>query len=79
MNDIEKRWTAAATRQLIGRRIILVRYMTQEEADDVGWMSRPVVLVLDDGNLIYPASDDEGNDGGALYTNNEQNPVLPVI
>ena len=55
MTDIEKRWTAAATRQLIGRRIILVRYMTQEEADD------------------------EGNDGGALYTNNEQNPVLPVI
>jgi hypothetical protein len=79
MTDIEKRWTAAATRQLIGRRIILVRYMTQEEADDVGWISRPVVLVLDDGNLIYPAADDEGNDGGALYTNNEQNPVLPVI
>lgn len=79
MTEIENRWVKTARDQLQGRRIVHVRYMRHEEADSLGWHSRPVVLVLDDGNLIYPAADDEGNDGGAFYTNNEQNPVLPVI
>jgi hypothetical protein len=79
MTETENRWVKTARDQLQGRRIVYVRYMREDEADSLGWHTRPVVLVLDDGNLIYPASDDEGNDGGALYTNNEQNPVLPVI
>ena len=53
--------------------------MTKEEADDMDWYCRPVVMVLDDGNLIYPSCDDEGNNGGALFTNNQANPVLPVL
>ena len=77
--DYDKIWTDVAKKQLLGRKIVDVRYMTQEEADDMGWYSRPVVFQLDDGNLIFPSADDEGNDGGALFTNDESNPTLPVL
>ena len=79
MTDLEKKWTKIAADQLVGRRIVLVRYMREKEAQEMGWGGRPIVLVLDDGNLIYPAMDDEGNDGGALFTNNEKQPVLPTL
>lgn len=81
MNDteLEKRWVKVAEKQLLGRKIVKVRYMSKEEADDIGFYSRPVVFQLDDGNLIYPSADDEGNDGGALFTNNKEEPTLPVL
>jgi hypothetical protein len=79
MTDLEKKWTKIAADQLVGRRIVLVRYMKETEAMEMGWGARPIVLVLDDGNLIYPAMDDEGNDGGAMFTNREEQPVLPTI
>jgi len=72
-------WVKEAEEQLLGRKIVRVRYMTAEEAQDMDWYCRPVVMVLDDGNLIYPSCDDEGNNGGALFTNNQANPVLPVL
>lgn len=79
MDETEKRWTKIAADLLVGRRIVLVRYMKEQEAQDMGWGGRPIVLVLDDGNLIYPSMDDEGNDGGALFTNDEKQPVLPTL
>lgn len=79
MTDLEKKWTKIAADQLVGRRIVLVRYMKEKEAQEMGWGGRPIVLVLDDGNLIYPAMDDEGNDAGAMFTNNEEQPVLPTL
>ena len=79
MENIETRWTNEARRPLEGRRIVKVRYMTAAEAESLGWGVRAVVMQLDDGNLIYPSADDEGNDAGALFTNNERQPVLPVI
>jgi hypothetical protein len=72
-------WTKIARDQLLGRKIVLVRYMTKEEADQLKWDSRPIILQLDDGNIIYPSQDDEGNGPGSLFTNNETNPVIPVL
>jgi len=79
MTDWNAHWFEEATKQLLGRKIVKVRYMTVDEMNDLGWYSRPVVMILDDGNIIYPSMDDEGNDGGALFTTNEANPVLPVL
>ena len=79
MKDYTEEWTKTAEKQLLGRKIVKVRYMSKEEAEDMDWSSRPVVLQLDDGNIIYPSKDDEGNDGGALFTNNEEEPILPVL
>jgi hypothetical protein len=38
-------------------------------------------MQLDDGTLVYPSMDDEGNDGGVLYYQKEgsNDYVLPVI
>jgi hypothetical protein len=51
---------------LVGRRITQVRYMGDDEMTLCGWSRSPVTLTLDDGTLLWPSSDDEGNDAGAL-------------
>ena len=72
-------WNKTASDLLLGRKIVRVRYFTDDETADSGWYSRPVAMLLDNGIWIYPSRDDEGNDGGALFTSNEETPVLPVL
>ena len=79
MKDSDAHWLKEAKKQLLNRKIVGVEYMTVDEMNALGWYSRPVLIILDDGNIIYPSRDDEGNDGGALFTTNEANPVLPVL
>jgi len=79
MTDFDNYWLDEANKQLLDRRIVKVRYLSQDEANDMGWHCKPIVLQLDDGNLIFPSADDEGNDGGALFTNNDDVPVFPVM
>ena len=56
--------------ELIGKKIVRVRPMTNRELEREGWTltmhGRPPVLVLDDGTTIYPSQDEEGNHYGAL-------------
>jgi hypothetical protein len=75
----ETEWLKLMNDKLAGRKIVKVRLLTKEEAEDLGWYSRSVVLHLDDGNLLYPSRDDEGNDAGALFTNDEELSTLPVF
>ena len=55
--------------RLIGRRIAKIRWMTSSELAKEGWPARDkvVVLELDDGTIIMPSSDYEGNSSGALF------------
>lgn len=50
-----------------GRTIVEVRHMTQEEVETEGWERPALALVLDDGTVIYPSQDDEGNGPGTLF------------
>lgn len=75
----EDRWNKAARELLQGRTIVKVGYMSEEEAEAMGWSARPIVIELDNGLLLYPSMDDEGNDGGALFTSDEKTPGLPVL
>jgi hypothetical protein len=34
---------------------------------------------LDNGEMLYPSSDDEGNGAGALHTTIDELPIIPVI
>lgn len=77
--DITKHWTDIAKKQLLNRKIVDVRYLTDEEVENLGWYEKCVVMVLDDGNMIFPSQDDEGNGAGALFTCDSANPTLPVI
>ena len=59
-------WIADNMARLKGRQIVAVRYMSQKEAREYDWLERAPVLMLDDGTKLWPCSDDEGNNAGAL-------------
>ena len=71
---LEKQFNAC----LKGKVIKNVRYMTETEAHNFGWFSRPLVIFFTDGTYMYASADDEGNDGGAIFTNLKDHPILPV-
>lgn len=65
-NSIEVKWQNEVHKKLAGRTIMRVRYMTNEEVEEMGWYKKPVVLELSDNSLLIPMMDDEGNDGGSM-------------
>jgi hypothetical protein len=69
---------AGARMRLQGKRIREVRYLTNEEATNMGFYSLCLVIILEDGNWILPMCDDEGNDAGALATSWDKLPTIPV-
>tara|TARA_Y100001963_G_scaffold44477_1_gene62449 strand:+ start:153 stop:410 length:258 start_codon:yes stop_codon:yes gene_type:complete len=80
MSNIVRKWNDKAEEVLLKRRITHVEYMSTEEAKDYMWYKRPVVMYLDNGTRLIIQSDDEGNDGGALwYGTSENQDVLPVL
>lgn len=72
-------WITRTAAALVGRTITAVRYLSTEEANDLDWSSRCVVLTLDDGTQLYPAADDEGNNAGALFTTLADLDTIPVV
>ncbi len=56
----------AAAKQLAGRRIEAVRYMSQPEVEAFGWSHRPLELLLDDGSTLYATADEEMNEAGVI-------------
>ena len=78
--DYTKMWNKTANDLLLGKKIIKVEYMGNEEAKNAMWDNRPVRIILDDGTNILPMADDEGNDGGALWLGSKDGEnVLPVL
>jgi len=56
--------------KIIGHKIIKLRTMTDAEAKREGWeddRERPAVLELENGVLLYPSCDSEGNGSGVLF------------
>lgn len=79
MDRVEKKWTRDIARALLGKTITKVEYMTEDEAKYNGWERRPIILRLNDGTFLFPSMDDEGNDGGAIFTTLDDLPVIPVL
>jgi hypothetical protein len=52
---------------LTGKTIASVRYVGEAECTKLMWHKRPLIIIFTDGSFIVPQSDDEGNDGGAMY------------
>lgn len=52
----------------IGLKIKEIRWMTPEELGAMAWDQEGVVIVLEDGGLIFPSSDPEGNSAGVLMS-----------
>ena len=72
-------WNKKVKEFLVGKTIKSVRYMTDEEMEDFMWYRKPVIIDFTDGSWIIPQSDDEGNNGGALYTSDEKMSIIPAI
>jgi len=79
MSDIRKRWTKICQKNLVGKKIVQVRYLNKKEMDDLGWFKTPLVMFFNDGSYMFPSQDDEGNDGGSLFTSFKDLPTIPVI
>jgi|TARA_R100000329_G_scaffold139185_1_gene120985 hypothetical protein len=76
---LEQEWTNKIKKNLIGRKITNVIYIPLKEVKDNYWSQRPIAIELDDGNWIYPTQDDEGNDGGSMFTTYKDLPIIPVL
>jgi len=71
--QIDIYWNIKANNLLLGRKIVKVEYMSKAECNDMYWDDAPVCIQLDSGVWIYPSQDDEGNNGGALFTSAKGN------
>ena len=79
--ETNKHWIKYGNKHIKGRKIVDVRYMTDEEQKHMNWNSKAIVIHLDNGSLLIPSRDDEGNDAGALFGQSPDNKSLtfPVI
>jgi len=78
-NNLELEWLKRINKLLIGKKIIKVQYLPKKDAQNFGWDKRPIQIKLDDNTWLTPTMDDEGNDGGALFTNDDDLPTIPVF
>lgn len=69
MNKTETYYSKEA-QQLVGKKVVAVRPMTSEELSESYWDShdseKALVIVFDDGTVVIPLRDDEGNGPGVL-------------
>ena len=65
-NSLRQQWKNRLSPEILGQRIVRVRYMTKTEAEDWGWYSCPLMMMLENGTWLIHSKDDENNDGGAL-------------
>lgn len=55
---------------LIGKKIVAIRELSAEECDREGWdigFKSIAVIELDDGTVVFPSRDGEGNGPGVLF------------
>ena len=67
------------SKKLIGRTITKVRWLSPDESYKIfGWDFQPCEIHLDDGTILTPSADDEGNNAGAIFTNIKGFETIPV-
>ena len=77
--SVEQYWTDKITKHLVGKKITKVEYIPIDEAEENMWHKRPIAILLDDKDSIFPTMDDEGNDGGTIHTTIKDLQCIPVI
>jgi hypothetical protein len=74
-------WNKKANAQLAGQTITAAKYMTDEDAENLGWYQRGLFIGLSNGSYLIVQQDDEGNGPGALYLmdKNGNDTILPTL
>ena len=62
-----------AKKMLEGRTITFVRRMSPMEADQTVWGSCPIMIQLDDGTILYPATNDRSESAALLGNDRDGN------
>lgn len=77
----EAYWVAYAKENFVGKKIVSARYLSKKEGNDMHWFHRPIVFQMDDGTLMFPSCDDEGNNGGSIFgqTKDGKHITCPVL
>jgi hypothetical protein len=82
-SSLRQQWKNRLSPEILGQRIVRLRYMTKKEAEGFGWYSCPLMMQLENGTWLIPSKDDEMNDGGATHLNNKdrelKETLAPVI
>jgi hypothetical protein len=74
-----KRWNAKCEKELVGKTVQVVRYLTDQEQKQLGWDNKSLVIIFNGGICVFASCDDEGNGAGALFTNIKGLETIPVI
>ena len=77
--SVEQYWTDLITKYLVGRKIVKVEYISENEMKENMWYKKPIAIQLDGKDWLVPMADDEGNDGGAISTSFKELGIIPVI
>ena len=78
--ELQRNWEKDIEKVVLGKKIVKVQYMTEQDAqDNFAWYKRPIILTLEDGTELIPMADDEGNEGGSIYTTYKDLQTIPVI
>lgn len=64
---------------IVGKTVKDVGFMRKEDQYDMGWGYRPIVIIFEDGEYVFPMADDEGNEAGALATSVEGCETVGVL
>ena len=75
----QSKWEKEISKFLVGKTIKKIEYLTEQEAESMGWNQIPLVIIFTDGSYIFPMADDEGNNGGAIATSSKELPTIPVM
>lgn len=70
-------WSGDATKIFKGKVVDKIEYLTDEEAEEMGWFHTAPVILFTDGHWIMAGADDEGNDAGALFTSSKKMITIP--
>ena len=80
MEDKHKYWQDLVNKHLVGKYITKVQWLNPKDTKKLlGWDYQPCEIHLNDGTIITPSADDEGNNAGALFTNIQELPCCPVF
>lgn len=79
IHAVREHWTKKVRKELLGKRITKVEYLTYKETEDNLWYKTPIAIQLDNKIWLVPIADDEGNDGGSISTNLKNLSVIPTI
>ncbi len=74
------KWEKLVSKHLVGKKIVKIKWLSANDTEQIyGWDQQPCQIYLDDGTILTPQSDDEGNESGAIGTNLFDLPIIPTF